>query len=96
MVYQVRIPPHLAAALAQLPPAVKRDAREACRVLSCDPHAGDPLERELRGLRKYRIRSFRVVYRIMAAERMIQILAIGPRHTIYDVVRELIERRKAV
>ena len=85
--YRVSIPPHVAVVIAHLPPAIKRDAKQAFRILSHDPRAGQPLERELKGLWKYRIRSFRVVYRIMAEERLIQIMAVGPRGTIYDVVR---------
>lgn len=85
----VSIPPHVAALLARLPPAIKRDAKQAMRILSEDPHAGEPLERELQGLWKYRIRSFRIVYRIVAEQRLIQIMGVGPRGTIYDIVRTI-------
>jgi len=85
--YHVSIPPHVAAVLTHLAPSIKRDAKRALRILSEDPHAGEPLERELRGLWKYRIRAFRVVYRIVAQERLIHIMAIGPRGTIYDILR---------
>ena len=89
--YRVSIPPQVAEVLRHLPPAVKRDARQALRVLSHDPQAGLPLERELEGLRKYRIRSFRVVYRIAtAADRLIEVVAVGPRATVYDIVRTVL------
>lgn len=68
---------------------IKRDAKQAMRILCDDPHAGEPLQRELHGLWKYRIRRFRVVYRIVADERLIHILAVGPRTNVYDVVRGL-------
>lgn len=87
MVYQIRIPPHVAENLAHLPPTVKQEAKQAFRILSRDPHAGEPLERELTGLWKYRIRFFRVVYRILADQRIIQIIAVDRRPTVYDVVR---------
>ena len=87
--YHVSIPPHVAALLAHLPPAIKRDAKQAMRILSEDPHTGEPLERELQGLWKYRIRSFRIAYRIVAEQRLIQIMGIGPRGTIYDMVRAI-------
>ncbi len=85
--YQVSIPPHVATVLMHLPPLIKRDAKRAFRILSEDPHAGEPLERELRGLWKYRIRAFRVVYRILTEQRRLHIMAIGPRGTIYDILR---------
>ena len=85
--YRVHLLPPAIEAIRHLPPALKRDMKQACRILADDPHAGEPLQRELRGLWKYRIRRFRVVYRLVANERIIQILAIGPRANIYDVVR---------
>lgn len=85
--YRVSIPPHVADLIAHLPPAIKRDTKQALRILSDDPHAGEPLERELQGLWKYRIRSSRIVYRIVAEQRLIQVMGIGPRRTIYDVIR---------
>ena len=78
-----------------LPPAIKRDAKQALRILGEDPHAGEPLERELHGLWKYRIRAFRLVYRIHAERRLIQVLGVGPRGTIYDAIRALIRHRQA-
>jgi mRNA interferase RelE/StbE len=87
--YHLRIPPHVAEVLTYLPPAIKRDAKQAFRILSEDPRAGEPLERELRGLWKYRIRAFRIVYRIVVEQRLIQVMAVGPRGTIYDVVRRI-------
>lgn len=90
VVYRISLPPQVADAITHLPPSVKHDAKQALRILSREPHAGEALERDLEGLWKYRIRSFRVVYRIVAAERFIHILAIGHRDTIYDAVRSLL------
>ncbi len=94
VVYRISIPPSVADTITHLPPAVKRDAKQALRILTHDPHAGEPLEKELRGLWKFRIRSFRVVYRIVAAERLIQVMAVEPRETIYETVRRLLIRGK--
>lgn len=93
--YRVSIPPHVADVLTHLPPAIKRDAKQALRILSTDPHAGEPLEEELAGLWKYRIRSFRIVYRLVAEQRLIQVMGIGPRGTIYDMIRALIRHEQA-
>lgn len=90
--YHVSIPPHVADVLRHLSPAIKRDAKQALRILSEDPHAGDPLERELQGLWKYRIRTFRVIYRVVAEQRLIQIMAVGSRGTIYETIRALLRR----
>ena len=86
MVWQPRLAPAVAHTIAHLPPAIKRDATQALRTLSADPHAGAPLERELKGLWKYRTRSFRVVYRIVADQRILHVVAVGHRRTIYDLI----------
>jgi len=86
--YQPRIPPHVAQVIAHLPPAVKHDVKRALRTLSANPRAGEPLERELKGMWKYRVRSFRIVYQIASEQRLLRILAVGHRQTIYDVLRQ--------
>ena len=92
--YRVTIPPHVADVLTHLPPAIKRDAKQALRILSGDPHAGDPLEKELAGLWKYRIRSFRIVYRIVAEQRSIHVMGVAPRGTVYDMIRAIVSHQK--
>lgn len=86
--WQPRIPSHVAEKLAHFPPAVKQDVKQALRVLSLDPYAGAPLQRELTGLWKYRARSFRIGYRPVSHHRQLQIVAIGHRQTVYDLVRQ--------
>lgn len=87
MVYQPRLPPHVADVATHLPPTIKPDLKRALRVLSTDPRAGLPLERELKGFWKYRIRSFRIVYEICPEQRELRILAIEHRRHVYDLVR---------
>ena len=86
MVWQLRIAPVVAKTIAHLPPAVKHEVKRAFRTLSADPHAGEPLERELKGLWKYRTRAFRVVYRMVADQRILHVVAVGHRRTIYDLI----------
>lgn len=86
MGWQPRIPPAVAEVIAHLPPAIKHDVKRAIRILSNDPHAGEPLERALKGLWKYRTRSFRIVYRMVADQHILQIIAVGHRRTIYDMI----------
>jgi mRNA interferase RelE/StbE len=86
--WQPRLPPHVAEFVSHLPPAVKQDVKQALRVLSSDPHAGAPLQRELKGLWKYRARSFRIVYQLVTEQRVLRIVAIGHRQTVYDLVRQ--------
>jgi len=47
-----------------------------------DPTIGKPLREELAGLRSCRVARFRIICRV--AGTVIEILAVGPRHTIYE------------
>jgi mRNA interferase RelE/StbE len=67
--------------------------KEALRALGSDPLAGEPLERELEGLRRYRVRRFRIVYRTNPPRRTIEIFAIGDRRTIYENLAESLRGR---
>jgi mRNA interferase RelE/StbE len=83
-----------AAAVSHLPPDIKRAVRAAIRQSIANPDAGEPLQGELEGLRKYRVRRYRVVYRIEGAAKVINILAVGQRRSIYEEVAELVRRSK--
>jgi mRNA interferase RelE/StbE len=86
------IPPHVAEIIRVLPPEVKQGVKEALRLLSRDPGAGAPLRRELEGYWKYRVRRFRIVYQPMP--RLVRIVAVGHRRTIYEELGERLARKR--
>ncbi|MEK9141023.1 MAG: type II toxin-antitoxin system RelE/ParE family toxin [Nitrospirota bacterium] len=61
----------------------------AARTIAANPECGEPLKRELDGLRKYRVRRFCVVYAVHQKTRIIRLMAVGHRRAVYE---ELIER----
>ena len=91
--YRLAIPPHVADVIRRLPPDVKRSVKQAMRALASQPDAGEPLRRELEGLWKYRARRFRVVYAVDRARRLVQILAVGHRRTIYEEAAERVRKK---
>jgi mRNA interferase RelE/StbE len=74
-----------------LHPDLKRKVRSALRAIVGEPRCGKPLKDELEGLRSYRLGRFRIVYRF-AADQMVEVIAIGPRRTIYEQTYRLIRR----
>ncbi len=88
------IPPRVAEVIRHLAPDIKRSVRSAIRTLSANPSAGEPLQRELRGLSKYRVRRYRIVYQVDRARKVIQIVAVADRRSIYEEVAELVRRPK--
>jgi len=92
--YRPEIPPDVAAVIRHLPPEVKRAVRAGIRGLASNPAAGAPLRGELEGRFKYRVRRFRIVYRVDRANRVLRIVAVGQRRSVYEEVAELIRQQK--
>ena len=87
------IPPHVAAMIRSLHPDLKRSIKSAIRAIAADPECGEPLQRELDGLRKYRVRRFRVVYAIDQKSHVIRLMAVGHRRHVYEELTERFGRK---
>jgi len=90
--FRSAIPPRVAEAIRHLHPDLKRSVRQAVRALCADPACGEPLQKELEGYWKYRVRRFRIVYAIDRPSRIIRIVAVGPRRTIYEQAADQLRR----
>ena len=87
--FRLRIPDEVASLIRGLHPELKKGLRAALADMLDQPYMGKPLREELAGLRSMRVKRFRIIYRL-SAEREIQIVAIGPRRSIYtDTYRAL-------
>lgn len=82
--FRPAVPPSVAERIRHLPPDIKRAIKGAIRALAGEPGRGEPLERELKGLLKFKVRRFRIVYRVDRAARTVNVLAVGHRRTIYE------------
>jgi mRNA interferase RelE/StbE len=90
---RLRVPDEIVAVIRELHPDLRRKLRAALEDIVRDPSIGDPLREELAGLIRLRVGQLRIVYRITS--RSIEIVAIGPRATIYRdlTVRRSLRRR---
>lgn len=88
---RIRIPSEIAALIRGLHPDLKRKVRSALDGILRDPEVGKPLREELAGLRSYRVQRFRIICRI--ASDAIEIVAVGPRRTIYQETWQLLRPR---
>ena len=93
--FRADIPPHVAEVIRPLPPDLKRSVTAALQALGHDPDLGEPLQRELQGLWKYRVRRFRIVYAVDRARRLIRLFGAGPRREIYEAVATELVRPRA-
>lgn len=86
------IPPHVADVIRSLHPDLKQLIKSAIRAIAINPECGEPLKRELDGLRKYRVRRFRIVYAVQLKARVIRLMAVGHRRSIYEELTDQLRR----
>lgn len=84
--------PEAAERLRTAHPSIKRRVRAALDLLLLSPaDVGKPLHDKLEGLRTLPVGNFRIVYRT-AEKNVIDVLAIGPRASIYEETLRLLRR----
>jgi mRNA interferase RelE/StbE len=85
-----RVPPAVATLVQGLHPDLKRKVRTALDRIARDAASGKALRSELEGLRSLKVGRFRIVYR--AGDRVVDIVAVGPRESIYQETLRLLQR----
>jgi mRNA interferase RelE/StbE len=88
---RLKVPDDVAALIRGLHPDLKRKVRSALGDIVDDPAIGKLLRDELTGLRSCRVSRFRIVYRV--AGTTIEIVAVGPRRTIYQETWRRVRKR---
>jgi len=91
--FRPEIPPHVAEVIRSLHPDLKRSIKSAIRAIAADPECGEPLFRELAGLWKFRVRRFRIVYTVNRKSRIIHLMAVGHRRSVYEELTAQLRRK---
>jgi mRNA interferase RelE/StbE len=91
---KLRVPDEIVALIRGCHPQLKRKIRAGLRHSVTEPGSGKYLKDELEGLRSYRIGRFRIIYRI-SSKQIIDIVALGPRKTIYEETYRIIKRQSS-
>jgi mRNA-degrading endonuclease RelE of RelBE toxin-antitoxin system len=76
--------------IRKLHPQVKQEGREAIRAFLDTPLSGHSLQEELFGYRSYRVRAYRIIYRLNDEERTIDVVFVGPRQNVYEELLSLV------
>jgi mRNA interferase RelE/StbE len=87
----LRVPDEIVALIRGCHPQLKRKIRAGLRQILIKPESGKSLKEDLAGLKSYRISRFRIIYRIFSKQ-TIDIVAIGPRKTIYEETYRIIKK----
>ena len=85
----MRVPPSLASLIRSLHPHIKGKLRGALAAIAVDSDCGKALREELSGVRSLRVGRFRLIYRV-GSRRIIDLVAFGPRQTIYEETLRLV------
>jgi mRNA-degrading endonuclease RelE of RelBE toxin-antitoxin system len=89
---KLRAPENVRELVRSAHPHIKRKLRAALEHIQLEPEAGELLRDEVLGLRSYRLGRLRIIYRV-AKPGVIDIVAIGPRKTIYEETFRLVKRQ---
>ena len=76
--------------IRKLHPQIKQEIRQGIKALLVSPLNGHTLQFELAGLRSYRIRTYRIIYRLNDDESCLDIVFVGPRRNVYEELRTLL------
>lgn len=78
---RIKLPAEVAGLIRSLDPHIKRKIRSALDEILKNPASGKQLRGELAAYRSFRVGKIRIIYR--EKDRIIEIVAIGPREVIY-------------
>ena len=89
---KLRVPDHIVSLTRKSHPEIKKKIRAGLEYIQKEPQTGKSLKDDLQGLKSYRVGRFRIIYRI-STKSIIEIVAIGPRATIYEETFRIIKKR---
>jgi mRNA interferase RelE/StbE len=88
----LRVPDDILLLVRGLHPDLKRKIRAGLDALVKEPETGKALLDDLEGFRSFRVGRFRIIYRV--GRDLIEIVAIGPRRTIYEETLKRLQQEK--
>ena len=92
--YFLRIPDDIATLVRSLHPLIKTHIRSALQTLLEDSCCGKSLKEELHGVRSYKVKKYRIIYRVVGKKKELEIIAIGPRKNIYAETFKIISKEE--
>ena len=93
MPYKLLVPDEIVSLIRGMHPSLKKRVRAALEEICDYPYCGKGLKEELEGLRSFRIKRFRIIYKVIQEEKIV-IIAIGPRKYIYDETFKLLRSQE--
>jgi mRNA interferase RelE/StbE len=92
--FGMRYTPEASRLLSKLHPENKKLIKAALEELRNNPYAGSDLQEELYGYKSFKLKRFRVLYKINEEDNTIQIYHIGHRKDVYQQFHRLLTELK--
>ena len=89
---KVRLTREAAKIVSKLHPENKKLIRSALDEVRQNPHQGRDLQDELAGFKSYRIKRYRIVYKLNEEQSSIDIYYLGHRRDVYEQFRTLLNK----
>ncbi len=94
MIFRIDMDGETRVLVSHMPPSRRQKIKEALRAVAGDPAQGKPLQEDLAGLYSLRVGSLRIIYSVDATHRVVHVVTIGPRRTIYEELERELKSRK--
>lgn len=91
---KLKVPDVIVSLIRSLHPQLKATIRSALRTILAEPQTGKALKDELEGLRSYRVKRYRIIYRISPDKTYLELIAIGPKKNIYEETFRIISKEE--
>ena len=91
--FVARYTPECSPSFSNLPPEIERLVRSTIDALLTKPEIGTELTGELDGYRSYRVRRYRIIYRVNEEEPCLEFYHGGHRRDVYETLRALLSRK---
>ena len=87
--YKLKMTDEIRELIRHLHPAMRQKARIALAEILENPACGKALRGELQGIGSFRVSKFRIIYRAVA--QVLEVIALGPRRSIYEETLRLLQ-----
>ena len=89
---KIRFTPEAARSLSELHPENKKLIKAGLQEIQQAPYSGHDLQEELSGFKSYRLKRYRILYKINEEEDIIEVYYVGHRRDVYEQFRRLLSR----
>ena len=89
--FSLRFTPTAMALFTKLHPEIKKLIKRALKGIVTSPYSGNELQAELSGYHSFRIKRYRIIYRVNEMENYIDVIHVGHRREIYEQLRSMLQ-----